>query len=582
MKNTILRNEISKEIQEAKQSTYESKIEKGKDDPKSIWEIFKEFGASCKKGDGNDCLQIKAGDSVISNDFDLAENFNDYFINVASNLKEPLEQSPFNKLKEQVNAKIPEGVHFELPELDENFVFKFLSTLDISKATGLDGNGPKLLKISSGIITKSITYIVNNCIRSGKFPTSWKLAKVNPLYKGGAKDGINNYRPISILPTLSKLIEKFIQKRLMAYLNSFDVLHKYQSGFRSGHSTETALILMTEGWLKAINEDKFVGTIMVDFRKAFINLMKSYLKNRTQVVSVNGTKSNTAEISSGVPQGSILGPLLFLIFVNDLPLVLSGKVSSTDMYADDTTIYDIQADMGTLRSNLQESLTILQKWCKQNGMLLNTEKTKVMLISTRQKRIRLDTRLLSLTYNETDLQLTTGDKILGVYIDENFQWNNHFQFVCKKVSSYIWLLSRIKSYLSLEHRSLFYKAYIQPHFNYCNIIWGNSTNSNVSRLTKLQRRVCKIILENEYEDLDSAQKRLNILSFDQNVFVNKAKTMYKVANSLLPQCIIDFFQFRADSLPETALRSVTNHNFTIPKPKSSLYKESLAYSGPVI
>ena len=215
-------------------------------------------------------------------------------------------------------------------------------------------------------------------------------------------------------------------------------------------------------------------------------------------------------------------------------------------------------------------------------MLLNTEKTKVMLILTRQKRIRLDTRLLSLTYNEIDLQLTKGDKILGVYIDENFQWNNHFQFVCRNVSSYIWPLSRIKSYLSLEHRSLFYKAYIQPHFNYCNIIWGNSTNSNVYRLTKLQRRVCKIILENEYEDLDSAQKRLNILSFDQNVFVNKAKTMYKVANSLLPQYIIDFFQLRADSLSETALRSVTNHNFTIPKPKSSLYKENLAYSGPVI
>ena len=293
---------------------------------------------------------------------------------------------------------------------------------------------------------------------------------------------------------------------------------------------------------------------------------------------MNGTKSNTAEISSGVPQGSILGPLLLLIFINDLLLVLSGKVSSTDMYTDDTTIYDLQADTGTLRSNLQESLTILQKWCKQNGMLLNTEKTKIMLISTRQKRIRLDTRLLSLTYNETDLQLTTGDKILGVYTDENFQWNNHFQYVCKKVSPYNWRLSRIKSYLSFEHRSLFYKAFIQPHFNYC-----NSTNYNVSRLTKIQRRVCKIILENEYENLDSAQKRLNILSFDQNVFVNKAKTMYKVANSLLPQYIIDFFfQLRADSLPETALRSVTNHNFTIPKPKSSLYKESLAYSGPVI
>ena len=124
--------------------------------PSPFGKFLKNSELVAKKCDGNDCLQIKAGDSVISNDFDLAENFN-----VAPNLKEPLEQSPFNELKEHVNAKIPENVHFELPELDENFVFKFLSTLDISKATGLDGTGPKLLKISSGIITKSITYIVN-------------------------------------------------------------------------------------------------------------------------------------------------------------------------------------------------------------------------------------------------------------------------------------------------------------------------------------------------------------------------------------------------------------------------------------
>ena len=148
------------------------------------------------------------------------------------------------------DKKIPDNVIFELPEIDENFVFRYLSTLDVSKATGLDGIGPKMLKLSLGIITKSITYIVNKCILYGHFPDSWKLAKVNPLFKSGAKDDINNYRPISILPTLSKLIEKFMQKHLMNYLNTFDVLYKFQSGFRSGHSTETALTLMTERWLE--------------------------------------------------------------------------------------------------------------------------------------------------------------------------------------------------------------------------------------------------------------------------------------------------------------------------------------------
>ena len=126
--------------------------------PSPFGNVKKNSQLAGKKGDDNDCLEIKAGDSVISYDFDLAENFNDYFINVASNLKEPLEQSSFNELNEHVNANIPEDVHFELPELDENFVFKFLSTFDFSKATGLDGIGPKLLKLSSGVITKSITY----------------------------------------------------------------------------------------------------------------------------------------------------------------------------------------------------------------------------------------------------------------------------------------------------------------------------------------------------------------------------------------------------------------------------------------
>ena len=189
------------------------------------------------------------------------------------------------------------------------------------------------------------------------------------------------------------------------------------------------------------------------------------------------------------------------------------KVYSIDLYADDTTIYDMQSDLETLQYNLQYSLIKLQKWCKQNGMLLNAEKTKIMLITTRQKRIRLHEDIFNLTYNDINLQLTTGDKKLGVNVDRNLQWTNHFQYVCKKISSSIELLSKIHSYLSMEHRSLFYKANIQPHINYCNLLWGNSSNYNVSQITKLQRRVCKIILGTEYSDRDSAQRRLNIFVF---------------------------------------------------------------------
>ena len=237
---------------------------------------------------------------------------------------------------------------------------------------------------------------------------------------------------------------------------------------------------MTERWLKALDEGKVVGSVMVDFRKAFdlvdhallleklscyrvsdnfFQLMKSYLNNRTQVVSVNNEISNEDSVKCGVPQGSNLGPMLFLIFINDLPLFLSDNVSSTDLYADDTTIYDAQYDLDELKKNLQKSLIALHIWCKKNEMLLNTDKTKVMIITTRQKRLHINENILTLSYNETELQKRTGDKILGVNIDENLTWNNHYQFVCRKISSYIWLLSRISRFLSNEHRLLYYKSY---------------------------------------------------------------------------------------------------------------------------
>ena len=158
-----------------------------------------------------------------------------------------------------------------------------MSSLDTSKATGLDGIGLRLLKLSFRIITKSITYIAQNCLSAGGFPSSWKQAKVTPLHKGDAKDGINNYRPISILPTLSKRLEKFIQKHLMTYINTFELIPQSQSGFRPGHSTETTLMLMTEHWLKTLNEGESVGTIMADFRTAFDLVDRSLLLKKLAI-----------------------------------------------------------------------------------------------------------------------------------------------------------------------------------------------------------------------------------------------------------------------------------------------------------
>ena len=183
----IFRNEVSTQIQNSKQASYKSKIEAGKDDPKSTWKFFKEFSASNKKKDNTDCFKLNIDDKLITNTKEIADTFNDYFVKIASKLKEPIEDCDFTQLKEHIDTKVPSSVSFELPHITESFVYNFLLTLDVSKSTGLDGIGPRLLKLSSSVITRSITYIAQAYISKGYFPDSWKQAKVNPLYKGGRR-----------------------------------------------------------------------------------------------------------------------------------------------------------------------------------------------------------------------------------------------------------------------------------------------------------------------------------------------------------------------------------------------------------
>ena len=177
--------------------------------------------------------------------------------------------------------------------------------------------------------------------------------------------------------------------------------------------------------------------------------------------------------------------------------------------------------------------------------------------------------------------MTTSDKILGVHVDENLSWNDHYRHVSKKVSSYLWLLSKIKTYLPQEHRLLYYNSYIKPQFDYCSIIWSNSSNFNVNKINKLQRRACKLILLNAYNSLRESLDQLDILSFDQGVFLNKAKIMYKIYNNLAPSYLHEMFQIRAVNLESALsnLRSVPNKHYVLPQAKCNPFKSSLSFSG---
>ena len=197
-----------------------------------------------------------------------------------------------------------------------------------------------------------------------------------------------------------------------------------------------------------------------------------------------------------------------------------------------------------------------------------TKQTKLLFIASRQKRHSLIDGNLKLEYYNLELQISSNEKILGVHVDENLVWNNHFQQVSKTRSSYMWLLSQIWTFLTKQHRLLYYNAYIKPHLEYCCVIWGNSSNFNTYKIEKLQRRACKLILGNDDTTLENARRQLHILSFEETMFIHKAKIMYKIANNVAPIYLTDLYQMRdnANNLNNTQLklRSMSNRNFLIP------------------
>ena len=595
----IWRNKVVMLIKESKKAQYSALITENQNKPGSVWKLFKEIGVN--KSHHNSISSIKVGDYDINDSSEIANEFNKFFVSIASKIKEPVTNSNFNKLEAFCNSRIPDDIHFTIPEISREKVSKFLVNIDVSKATGCDQIGPRLIKIAAPYITDSITHICNQSIRDSVFPNKWKEGKVAPLHKTGAKDDVNNYRPISVLPVLSKILEKHVHDSLMDFLITYNLLHKTQSGFRPSHSCETALLGMISRWLEAMNNGSMIGVVMVDFKKAFdlvdpsillqkLKLYKlcdntmswftSYLLNCKQRVCVNNVLSDDEIVINGVPQGSIMGPLMFLLFINDLPLYTDPI--NTDLYADDTTLYETGISRSAIESNLQIALNNLSDWCKLNGMAINTSKTKLMLITTHQKRAVLDSDELLLALNNENLNTINKDKILGVTIDNNLAWSSHINQICKKITSNLWLLSRIKEYLSVEHRTQFYKTYIQPHIDYCNLVWGGTSQLNLNRLFRLQKRACKIILDYNVENVLESMKKLKILTIYERLFLRKSKFMFKVYKSETPLYINEMFNLRAVNENLPVLRSSVSSNFTTPRPNREIFKQSITYSGPIV
>ena len=343
---------------------------------------------------------------------------------------------------------------FELELLTIDGLRKLVNDIPVGKSDGLDGILTCLLKLSFPSIASSLTHIFNLVISKGIIPKDWKSARVTPIFKADSKVDPANYRPISVLSVIAKLFEKAIFNQVYSYLNDNKLLSKYQSGFRPMHSTLTALIDITDNWYLNIDDGLTNAILFIDLKKAFdtidhdilvsklelygfkgvsLNLFRDYLSDRTQVTVINKINSETSFISCGVPQGSILGPLLFLLYINDLPNC--NLLSDVRMYADDTNLTFASKDPNELFSSLTHDLGNLKQWLDSNRLSLNVLKTKCLFTGMRQK--------MSLLHSDPHISLdghsierANSYNCLGVQVDETLSWEAHISEVNGKVEKY--------------------------------------------------------------------------------------------------------------------------------------------------
>ena len=594
------RNKTKTLIRQAKKHHFSEAVTNLKD-TKSIWKHLRTANKKTSACDNALPDELEINGQKYTNSQDIAFKLNDYFASISEyiNTNDVITSAPdLTKLEAFISSKIPLDTFFRIPKITVNQVSEFINGLNPAKATGLDGIGPRILKLASTVLSPSITALINKSIETATFPDQLKMAKLYPIYKGGSKSDPANYRPISILPTISKNFEKHINKHLVAFLNKYKVIHANQSGFRQKHSCQTTLVKLIDQWMACIDRGDIVGSVFLDFRKAFdlvdhsilidklslykcqgpdLNLISSYLKSRQQDIDGGKGLSTPANIKSGVPQGSILGPTLFLIFINDLPLHM--EYCDIDLFADDATFHANGKTKSEVEPKLQTDGNNSKSWEKHHKMQIHYDKTSCMTLGSRH-RTQNEASKLDITIDGSEIKQVDKQKLLGVYIDENLLWTTHIDYLCSTISIKISLLKQLSTYVPVKVQKLFYQGYILPLIDYGSNTWGSTSKLNIERLSKLQKRAARIILKADFDTPSSEMfNELGWSTIENRHNYNKAVLTYKALNDLTPEYISNLLKPTFETHNRN-LRSATNGSLSVPRSRTSFFDRSFSATAP--
>lgn len=499
-----VKHKYNNALKENQTTFFGDMIENAKNKTKTTWQIVKRVSKNGSTKAGKD-----SGDELPSMDSEqLANDFNDFFVNTAPNLAQTIPSIDFVN----TNTNFDRSLYLFPVTVEE--VIKTCKNLKSKNSCGLDGVPSSLLIQCIPEIAEPICFLINKSHAQGRFPEMLKPAVVLPLYKKkGSKENLDNYRPISLLSVFSKLFEKIMANRIIHFFNKFKLFNKCQHGFTSGKSVTTAIFELVQAVSEALESKSVPCGIMLDLSKAFdcvdhdilfqklysygvrgivLDWFKSYLGSRSQVVKVtrNGVpfQSQPKQISMGVPQGSIIGPLLFIIYLNDLPNIFNDQQHHMICYADDTNIFLKANDLNDLAAVGGDLFPLVERWFLQNRLLLNIQKTQCVIFQTKRSTLVAPE---TICFDETTLKLEKEIKCLGVSFNANLNYSCHVDSLLTRLNCRIYCIRVLRDYFKSEKLKIIYFANFDSLLRFGILFWGSS--ADIQAVFVAQKRCIRLI-----------------------------------------------------------------------------------------